>query len=368
MKTLLKSLFIVTALTAGGYAASAQGTETTTNMEGSEADTVASDVEDTTDAFMGYMNPGLLKESKPFTLPSVKNTNVVFYKRVWREIDLSDTANAIFKTPGSSLVEAIVDGIRTGKLKAYDATPTLKDPTGESFKTVLRPAEAMAKLSGDSVTIEIVGDDGEIKGSQRVLNDFNPETIKKYRIIEDVFYDRNRSRIETRIIGLAPLKDVNIASDITILNPGAIPGGGGIPATGDAGASAYNGGIPDGNQNTPTPAADPTPYGADAPATKDLEVNSMVNPSVAGATQALFWLNYPQARRVFATKEVTDPSRDKNVLSYDDIFIRHSFKSTVVRESNPAKGNTSERLSATESQRVEKELQEFRDKTWDYKK
>lgn len=363
MKALLKSLFIVSTLVSGSLAATAQVEDSTGYTDGSEADTVATDVEDSTDPFLGYMNPGLLKEAKPYTLPSVKNTNVVFYKRIWREINLSDSANAIFKTPGSSLVEAIVEGIKSGKMKAYDATPTLKDPTGESFKVVLRPGQAMAKLSGDSVTIEKIDNNGDVVGSERVLNDFNPETIKKYRIIEDVFYDRNRSRIETRIIGLAPLKDINIASDITILPQGGI-GGGGIPASGETG---FNGGIPDGNQNTPTAPAEPTPYSADAPSTADLDVAN-TNSSVAGATQALFWLNYPQARRVLATKEVTDPSRDAQVLSYDDIFIRHSFKSTVIRESNPRKGNTSERLSATESQRVEKELQEFADKTWKYKK
>jgi gliding motility associated protien GldN len=47
------------------------------------------------------------------------------------------------------------------------------------------------------------------------LNDFNPERITKFRIKEDIFFDKQRSKIETRIIGIAPLMGVQ-TSDVTV--------------------------------------------------------------------------------------------------------------------------------------------------------
>jgi hypothetical protein len=308
-------------------------------------------VDDTTSVpSMGFYALNMLDSARPFKYPAVNKTHVLFYKRVWRDMNLNDTANVIFKTPGMSIAEAIRSGVRTGKIVAYDATPTRKDPYGDGFKKKMKPREALNMLQ-DSTAIPETDSEGQqiIVGKQ--ANDFDPESIVKIRIMEDIFYDTKRSRIETRIVGVAPVRLKGLSGD-----------GFGAPApssdnpfanldnaTADAGSPA-GGGAVDAN-GVPT------------------DINNTA-PLVDGTSLELvpFWINYEQARNYLATKEIVDPQRDARALSYDDIFIRHSFSSTIHKESNPRKLNSGEIKDPQEKARIERELKEYVSKTWEYKK
>lgn len=162
----------------------------------------------------GYMNLNTFKKAKPIPLPEVNINNVKFYKRIWREIDLKDSLNSniFFTADGSSLTELIVDAVKKGKIIAYDPRATKKNPTGDGFKTKLTAAQAMSRLV-DSVLVPQFDENGEQIGATMQLNEFNPENITKYRLKEDIFFDKQRSRFETRIIGVAPLKKVNAGGE-----------------------------------------------------------------------------------------------------------------------------------------------------------
>lgn len=175
-------------------------------------------VPDTSIPVDGFYNNTLLATAKPFPYPKVNMINVRFFKRIWRDIDLKDSANAIFTNPGSSLMEVIVDGINNGKITAYDPSATKKNPTGDAFTTRLTPAQAMQRLN-DSVLVKLFDSAGNETGSQMVLNDFDPTKVTKFRIKEDIFFDKQRSRIETRIIGLAPVINVNAAGETVSQQP-----------------------------------------------------------------------------------------------------------------------------------------------------
>ena len=144
-------------------------------------------------------------KSTPFKIHDPSDLNIRFYKRIWRDIDLKEKENEIFATPGSSLIEAIIKGINTGLLTPYD-------PTDESFKKRYTAKQAIASLT-DSVLVAKYDMNGNQISSSMTLNDFNPENITKYRIKEDIFYNKQSARIETRIIGIAPLKKITISGD-----------------------------------------------------------------------------------------------------------------------------------------------------------
>ncbi len=249
----------------------------------------------------GFYKVNTHENAKPYAFPKVDKNNVVFFKRIWRDIDLADERNHVFAVPGASLMEAIVEGIKEGKLTAFDPAGTAENPTGDAFTTPMSPVQALGKLS-DSVLVPIFDEYGNQIGGEMQLNEFSPESVTKFRIKEDIFLDKQRSRIETRIIGIAPLMKINVGSE----------------------------------QLGETPA---------------------------------FWVYFPQARHILATKEVVAPQRGIQKESIDDIFIQHKFASNIIKESNPGELSIKDYAadSEQESKRIESEINEYKKNFWRYK-
>ncbi|MCD0486877.1 gliding motility protein GldN [Pedobacter sp. MC2016-14] len=210
----------------------------------------------------GYSHSTVYDNAKPFPMPVIKQSNIRFYKRVYRDIDLTDKQNAIFATPGATLIEAIMKDIAAGKLTVYDATD-------DSFKKKLSAKEGMARFT-DSVMVPKFDNEGNQIGGTMTLNEFNPEKITKFRIKEDIFLDKQRGKMETRIVGLAPLMDI----------------------------------------------------------TSNAELAASV-----GATPA-FWLYYPQVRYTMVKMDISDVERNLFDMSMDDIFLQRKFASKIIREGN----------------------------------
>lgn len=155
----------------------------------------------------GYFNTTAFENATPFNYPNVDKNNVRLYKRIWRDIDLADPRNQSFAMPGSSLIEIILNGVKSGSLTAYDPIPTAENPSGDGFKTKMTYDQLMNKLA-DSVLVPKFDAQGNQTSSQMVRNDFDPSKITKFRIKEDIFYDKQRAKTETRIVGVAPLMNL----------------------------------------------------------------------------------------------------------------------------------------------------------------
>ena len=50
--------------------------------------------------------------------------------------------------------------------------------------------------------------------------------------------------------------------------------------------------------------------------------------------EGLFWIYYPQARYVFANQGVFNRQNDAERRTYDDIFWKRMFSSSIIKESN----------------------------------
>lgn len=48
----------------------------------------------------------------------------------------------------------------------------------------------------------------------------------------------------------------------------------------------------------------------------------------------LFWIYFPEARFVFARNDVYNRNNDAERMSYDDLFLKRLFESTIIKESN----------------------------------
>ena len=153
-----------------------------------------------------------LLNARPYPLPDPNPKEIKFYHRYWRDIDLADNKNKILAKPGATLIEAIVKGIKDGKIIAYDPMGgTPENPAGDAFISVMTYNQLMSHLS-DTATVDQFDKDGNKTGTIQKPNPFTADKISGYRIKEDVYYDKQRAKVVTRIIGIAPLQKLTLSS------------------------------------------------------------------------------------------------------------------------------------------------------------
>ena len=158
----------------------------------------------------GHYKKDDLASAKVTPYANLRESDVMFAKRVYREIDLREKMNRIYASPKARLIDVIMEGITSGEMTAY-AHPVGGDPTVHEFSTILKPEEAKAKFA-DSVIIQQFDANGDVTGNgTKVAGEYNPDSIVKFQIKEDWIFDKQRSIYEPRIIGIAPMIKVKAA-------------------------------------------------------------------------------------------------------------------------------------------------------------
>lgn len=134
-------------------------------------------------------------------LPVIKDEDVVYTKRVWRDIDLRDTINGVLNFPKSRLIDVLLTHVRNEELTAYNPKNPSTLDDDDAFNFPLDTTEAIRLANGVvNVTNNKTGTVTQVPG------EFNPALFLKYRIKEDWVFDGKRGVFEPRIVALAPLK------------------------------------------------------------------------------------------------------------------------------------------------------------------
>ena len=133
-------------------------------------------------------------------LADVREEDVFYAKRIWREIDLRDTVNSALKSPKSRLIDVLLSAIKSEELTAYAPIDSVLNED-DAFNTPMTADSAMMAAAG---TVEVT--DAKAGTVKTVANDLNPESFLKFRIKEDWIFDVKRSIFEPRIVGVAPMK------------------------------------------------------------------------------------------------------------------------------------------------------------------
>ncbi|HEY2584019.1 MAG TPA: gliding motility protein GldN [Mucilaginibacter sp.] len=153
----------------------------------------------------GYYKKNNILSAKVTPYANIRESDAVFTKRVWREIDVREKMNLYLASPKQRLIDILMKGIADGELTAFDPTPDAKnDPDGDSFYKPLSPEAAKARMA-DSTIVDKFDKDGNKIGSVLKAGEFNPDSVVKFRIKEDWIFDKQRSIFEPRIIGIAPM-------------------------------------------------------------------------------------------------------------------------------------------------------------------
>ncbi len=166
----------------------------------------------------GYYKKTNILSARVTPYANLREADVVYAKRVWREIDLREKMNRYLGSPKARLIDILMEAVEAGELTAYDANPTKEDPNGDGFAVPLTAAKAKAKMA-DSVIVEKFNANGDKVGSVLQAGEFNADSVIRFRIKEDWVFDKQRSVFEPRIIGIAPLMRLKVADVQTDFQP-----------------------------------------------------------------------------------------------------------------------------------------------------
>lgn len=136
----------------------------------------------------------------------VREEDVYYAKRIWREIDLRDTINSVLNAADSKLIDVLLQAVRDEELTVYSSKDTTAGKLlddNDSFRIALTPLEALQSAQGVS---EGVIDSASGKIGDPTLRKLRSDEFIKYRIKEDWILDVKRSIFEPRIVGIAPMK------------------------------------------------------------------------------------------------------------------------------------------------------------------
>ncbi|MDN3584152.1 gliding motility protein GldN [Mucilaginibacter flavus] len=254
----------------------------------------------------GYFKKNNILSAKVTPYASLRESDVAFQKRIWREIDVREKMNNYLASPKCRLIDVLLAAVMSGELTAYDPTPGKpEDVNGDSFSTPLTAAQAKGRLAGaDSSVVNKLDKDGNVIGSSMVASEFNPDSVLKFRIKEDWIFDRQRSIFEPRIVGIAPLVK---PKGLGTANVDYLPA---------------------------------------------------------------FWIYFPDARQVLSTKEVVSRNSDATGLSFDDAFMKRIFTSYIVKQSNDKDERIKDYAQGIdklyEAEKIKKNLMDWELNLWQY--
>lgn len=133
----------------------------------------------------------------PIAYDYVNERDVMWEKRIWREIPLQAKRNHVFSFAKRPFITVLLDAAKRGDITLYS---TLDD----AF-TVPLCMDEVFKLGVKSDTVVVVDPETFEETTQVIHNDFDPNTVVRYRLKEVWFFDSKNSTMNVRILGIAPI-------------------------------------------------------------------------------------------------------------------------------------------------------------------
>jgi gliding motility associated protien GldN len=246
-------------------------------------------------------------QKKPMPLPSVREADVFWSRKIWRIIDLREKMNLPLYYPTvemegrMNLISLLLDGIENGQVTPYDAS------LDDDFKVPMSFEQVKASFGAEATTEEKIDFDTGERTQVVVQGEVRPNDIKQYMIKEEWYFDKQNSTMNVRIIGICPIRE--------------------FVRAGDASGQVQR--------------------------------------------QKLFWVYYPEVRPLLSTNLMLNPYNAAQQVSFDDYFIKRTFSSYIVIAENVYNNRDissylTGKEAMLESKRIEDVIFNYEQDLWEY--
>lgn len=153
----------------------------------------------------GIVDKSFVNERTPLPYEHLRWDDALFMEKVWRELDLREKMNQTFRYEaeddnGSQMfMNILLDALKKDSVVAF---------ADERFTTPLTLGDIESKtVGGPSDTTPVVDPTNPNRIIEYVVTKetFNPKLVTKLRMKEEWVFDRESSRMISRIIGIAPV-------------------------------------------------------------------------------------------------------------------------------------------------------------------
>ncbi len=258
------------------------------------------------------------RNRKPVPYQYLRESDVMWSKTIWREIQLKEKMNHPLYYPEvpigdrMSLIDLLMWGVQNQGLTAYMYSES------DEFASVMTVKEIEDRFGAkdEVVMVEDVEDpDGEMIETT-IEGSYNTSDVKRFLVKEMWFFDKQRSVLDVRIIGICPVRE--FVNDI-----------------------------------------------------EEYEDEEEGESAEEVKKTKLFWIYFPEARKIFANHEVFNVKNDAERKSYDDVFFKRYFSSYIVQESNAYNNRgineyTIGLESLLEADRIKENIFNFEQDLWEY--
>jgi gliding motility associated protien GldN len=142
----------------------------------------------------------IMSQRRVLTYQPIRESDIFWEKRVWRIIDIREKMNLPFAYPEEPFFKLLSDAATKGELPVYSTED-------DKFTKRLSTNDVLGMLSKTDTVVTFDPETYEEK-VQIVRNDINWEDVKRFRIKEIWYFDKETSTMNVRIMGIAPLIDV----------------------------------------------------------------------------------------------------------------------------------------------------------------
>jgi len=142
----------------------------------------------------------IMMERKVLPYQPIRESDIFWEKRVWRIIDVREKMNLPFAYPEEPFFKILSDAASKGDIPVYSVDD-------DKFTKRLSTDDVLNMLSKTDTIVTFDPETYEEK-VKIVRNDINPSDVKRFRIKEIWYFDKETSTMQVRILGIAPLINV----------------------------------------------------------------------------------------------------------------------------------------------------------------
>ena len=142
----------------------------------------------------------IMLERKVLPYQPIRESDIFWEKRVWRIIDVREKMNLPFAYPEEPFFKILSDAASKGDIPLYSVDD-------DKFTKRLSTDDVLNMLSKTDTIVTFDPETYEEK-VKIVRNDINPSDVKRFRIKEIWYFDKETSTMQVRILGIAPLINV----------------------------------------------------------------------------------------------------------------------------------------------------------------